>query len=393
MGLPLEGIRVLDLTRLLPGAYCTMLLADMGAEVIKIENPKDGDHFRWVEPLSHGKSVLFDALNRNKKSMKLNLKNPTGVKLFNELAKKADVVFESFRPGVLDRLGVGYDALKKINAGIIFCSLSGFGQGGPYLLKPGHDLNYISIGGLQGLNGRRGGELVPPAIQIADIGCGAANCAISILAALVGRKQSGDGQYIDVAMLDGVVSWMSMAITQYHEDHKIPESGNMTFTGAHASYNIYKTKDSQYVSLGCVEEKFWVNFCEAIGRPDLGKYHMPNAKDKRLEVIQEVSGIMLTKTRDEWCEILDGVETCFAPVKTIPETMADPQVQHRKLIVEMDHPKGGKTVQIACPIRFSKESLSMRTPPPEFGEHVTEILSELGYSMDDIKAFEAEGAI
>jgi len=330
MELPLEGIRVLDLTRLLPGPYCTMLLADLGAEVIKIESPHEGDHMRWIEPKVNGTGVYFLALNRNKKSTTLNLKNPTGVKIFKALAKTAQVVFESFRPGVLDRLGVGYKALKEVNTGIIFCSLSGFGQSGPYKLKPGHDLNYISIGGLQGLNGNREGVLVPPAVQIADIGCGAMTCAVSILGALVGRERTGEGQYLDVSMLDGVVSWMSSAIAKYYAEGEPPAPGRQTFSGEFPSYHIYKTKDGKYVSLGCVEAKFWVNFCEAVGRPELSGFHLPHG-EKQKEVFEEVEKIFLTKKRDEWVQFLDGVDTCFAPVNDISETVSDPQVLHRDL--------------------------------------------------------------
>lgn len=391
MTLPLKGIRVLDLTRLLPGPYCTLLFADMGAEVIKIESPHEGDHMRWIEPTINGTSVYFLALNRNKKSMTVNLKSPEGVKIFHELAKGADVVFESFRPGVLDRLGVGYTALKKVNPGIIFCSLSGFGQSGPYRLKPGHDINYISIGGLQGLNGNREGLLIPPAVQIADLGCGAMTCAVSILGALLGRERTGEGAYLDVSMLDGIVSWMSQAIARYYADGKLPQPGRQTFSGEFPSYHIYRTKDGKYVSLGCVEKKFWVNFCEAVGRPDLGEFHLPEG-EKQKEVFKEVEQIFLAKTRDEWARLLDDVETCFAPVNDISETVADPQVKHRELVTEMDYGEG-KMIQVAFPARFSGQKLSMRQQPPEFGEHTETIMEGLGYTSEKIQELREEKVI
>jgi len=383
MKLPLEGIRVLDLTRLLPGPYCTLLLADMGAEVIKIESPHEGDHMRWIEPTINGTSVYFLALNRNKKSMTVNLKSPQGVNIFHELARGADVVFESFRPGVLDRLGVGYNALKEVNPGIIFCSLSGFGQSGPYRLKPGHDINYISIGGLQGLNGNREGLLIPPAVQIADLGCGAMTCALSILGALIGRERTGEGAYLDVSMLDGIVSWMSQAIARYYADGQAPKPGRQTFSGEFPSYHIYRTKDGKYVSLGCVEKKFWVNFCEAVGRPDLGEFHLPEGQ-LQSKVFKEVEQIFVSKTRDEWTRLFDDVETCFAPVNDISEVIADPQVKHRELATEMDY-GDGKMIQVAFPVRFSGQKLSMRQQPPQFGEHTEAILQGLGYTSEKLQ--------
>lgn len=391
MDLPLKGIRILDLTRLLPGPYCTLLLGDLGAEVIKVESPHEGDHMRWIEPKVNGMGVYFLTLNRNKKSITLNLKSPTGVNIFKTLSKTADVVFESFRPGVLDRLGVGYEALKEVNPGIVFCSLSGFGQGGPYKLKPGHDLNYISIGGLQGLNGNREGLLVPPAVQIADLGCGAMTCAVSILGALLGRERTGEGAYLDVPMLDGIVSWMSQAIAWYYAEGNSPEPGRQTFSGGFPSYHIYKTKDGKYVSLGCVEEKFWVNFCEAVGRSDLSEFHLPQGQ-KQEEVFKEVEEIFLTKTRDEWVQFLDGVETCFAPVNDISETISDPQVRHREIVTEIDYGEG-KMVQVAFPARFSGRKLGMRSPPPKFGEHTEAILKELGYASEEIRELREEKVI
>lgn len=389
--LPLEGIRVLDMTRLLPGPYCTLLLADMGAEVIKIESPHEGDHMRWIEPTIDGASVYFLALNRNKKSMTVNLKSPKGVNIFHELTKSADVVFESFRPGVLDRLGVGYNALKEINPGIIFCSLSGFGQSGPYRLKPGHDINYISIGGLQGLNGNREGLLIPPAVQIADIGCGAMTCAVSILGALMGRERTGEGAYLDVPMLDGIVSWMSQAIARYYVDGQPPQPGRQTFSGEFPSYHIYRTKDGKYVSLGCVEKKFWVNFCEAVGRPELSEFHLPEG-EKQKEVFKEVEQIFLAKTRDEWTRLLDDVETCFAPVNDISETVTNPQVRHRELVEEMDY-GDGKMIQVPFPARFSGRKLGMRQQPPRLGEHTGDILEELGYTPEKIQELGLEKVV
>jgi crotonobetainyl-CoA:carnitine CoA-transferase CaiB-like acyl-CoA transferase len=228
-------------------------------------------------------------------------------------------------------------------------------------------------------------------VQIADIGCGAMTCAVSILGALVGRERTGEGQYLDVSMLDGVVSWMSSAIAKYYAEGEPPAPGRQTFSGEFPSYHIYKTKDGKYVSLGCVEAKFWVNFCEAVGRPELSGFHLPHG-EKQKEVFEEVEKIFLTKKRDEWVQFLDGVDTCFAPVNDISETVSDPQVRHRGLVSETDYGEG-KMIQVAFPARFSGCKFSMRSYPPGFGEHTEETLKELGYPLEEIKELREKGVI
>ncbi|HEX7065458.1 MAG TPA: CoA transferase, partial [Bacillales bacterium] len=274
MALPLESIRILDLTRLLPGPYCTMLLADFGAEVIKVETPKTGDYARWIEPqLNDGNSAQFHSLNRNKKSMVLNLKSEEGKAVFLQLAQTADVVIESFRPGVMERIGIGYPTLKEINPEIVFCSLTGYGQNGPYAKSPGHDINYLSYSGLLDLQGEQGGRPVVPAAQIADLGGGALPAAVGIMLALFDREKSGQGQFVDIAMLDGVISWLQTILPDYLATEVPLKRGELALSGGKACYEVYETKDGRYLAVGALEEKFWREFCEAIGCEDFISLH------------------------------------------------------------------------------------------------------------------------
>ncbi|GAA0481811.1 hypothetical protein GCM10008986_03180 [Salinibacillus aidingensis] len=245
--MPLKSIRVLDLTRLLPGPYCTMLLADFGAEVIKVEDPMMGDYARAYEPKIDEKSAFFHSLNRNKKSICLNLKSPEEKQYFLRLVEETDIVVESFRPGVMEKLGLDYQTLRDINPGLIYCSITGYGQTGPYRDKPGHDINYISYAGLLNLMGERDGKPVVPAAQIADIGGGALPAAIGILLALIERGKSGRGQFVDISMLDGVLSWLQILLPGYLTNHIEPERGKQTLSGALACYEVYQTKDDRWL--------------------------------------------------------------------------------------------------------------------------------------------------
>jgi crotonobetainyl-CoA:carnitine CoA-transferase CaiB-like acyl-CoA transferase len=365
----LHGIKVLDLTRLLPGNFCTLVLADYGADVLKIEDTDRGDYGRWYPPRVRNQSAYFLGLNRNKKSMKLNLKTDEGKVIFMQLARKSDVILEGFRPGVVDRLGIGYDVVREVNPKIIYCSISGFGQDGPYRDKVGHDINYIGIAGILGITGQRDGPPIIPGIQIADIGAGGTMAAIGILMALIHREKTGKGQYIDVSMLDGVVSWLSMFASKYFVDGQTPEREGMMLNGQFPCYRVYKTKDGKYITIGALEEKFWKNLCQAVGR------------------------IFLTKTRDEWIEYLEGFEICHGPVNDFQGAFSDPQVLHREMIFEVDHPTEGHLKQVGFPIKFSETPGRVRLPSPGYGEHTGEVLKELGYADEKIKDLGKSGVI
>ena len=318
---PLNDIKVLDLSRLLPGAYCSQILSDYGATVLKIEDPVLGDYMRYFQPILNKESAYFISVNRNKKSIKLNLKTEKGLQIFFKIAKMYNVIIESFRPGVMDKLGIGYDIIKTINPAMIFCSISGFGQDGPYRDKVGHDINYIGYGGVLDITGERNGPPAIPGVQIGDIGGGGMLAAIAILIAAIGREKHGKGQYIDISMLDGIISWLAIYGGKYLVDGLIPERGNLDLNGGIAGYNVYKTKDDKYITLGIAsEDKFWKALCSAIGRIDL----LDRQYDKdQLSLKSTLQDIFLSKNLNEWQCLLQNSDTCFGPVNSIEEAFMD----------------------------------------------------------------------
>lgn len=385
MTLALEGIRVLDLSRLLPGPYCSLILADLGAEVLKIEEPGFGDYIRWVPPLIQGKSYRFLILNRNKKSVTLDLKAPEGRDIFLKLVSKSDIVIDSFRPGVAKRLKISYDELKIVNPRIIYCAISGYGQDGPYSCLPGHDINYIGYAGALGITGKKDGAPVVPGVQIADIGGGGMLATMSILVALIAREKTGKGQLCDVSMLDGVVSWLTIHAAQFFGEGKSPERGNMLLSGALAAYNIYETKDGKYLTLGILEEWFWKNLCSALKRDDLSKINFmsPSEQPKLSSALKE---IFKTRTLSEWITFLNAADVPCGPVNTIEDVFKDEQVLHRKMLLEIEDPAAGRIKQIGIPVKLSETPGAIRTSPPELGQHTEEALTEIaGLTKEEVK--------
>ena len=391
MGL-LKELKLLDLSRLLPGPYCSLLLADLGMDVLKVEDPDQGDYMRTIGPIPKRDSAYFLGLNRNKKSMKLDLKVREGKEIFYRLIQSYDIVLESFRPGVMDRLGIGYQDLKKRNPRVILCSISGYGQDGPYRDRSGHDANYIGLGGVLGITGSKNGDPVLPGVQIADIGGGGMMAAIAILAAAVHREKTGDGQFLDISMMDGVVSWLSVHAGEYFMGGKLPERGNMHLSGRYPCYHVYATKDGRFMSLGALEPKFWKNFCDTIGRGNL-IYKQFIEGEERLRLIEEIQNLFETKTQREWIEFFKDVDACCEPVLTFEEVFQDPQVLHRKMVMEYEHPVEGKIRQLGNPIKSSQFPFEIRTPSPAWGEHTMEVLKTLGYSEEEIKHFKEAKAI
>lgn len=373
--MPLSSVRVLDLTRLLPGPYCTLILADFGAEVIKIEEPTIGDYARADEPKLGEDSAFFHSINRNKKSVCIDLKTEQGKKHFLQLVEESDVLVESFRPGVMDRLGLGYDELKKVQPSLIYCAITGYGQTGPYATAPGHDINYISYAGLLHLMGETDRTPIVPATQIADIGGGALPATIGILLAIIEKKQTGKGQFVDISMLDGVVSWLQ-TILPYHFASKEQKRGHLPLSGEKACYAVYETKDKKYLSVGALEEKFWIQFCKVIGREDFIPL-LNESHSEQLKMKSEIQQIIGSKTRDEWMEQFSQVEACVSPVLSIEEATRDPQVVFREMIQEVDHPELGKLKQIGFPIKLSETPAKIRTNAPKLGEHTEEFLDKL----------------
>ncbi len=392
MALPLEGIRVLDLSQLLPGSLCTQILADLGAEVLKIENPKGGDIFRWTPPLVKTLGSFFHVTNRNKKGMKLNLRDPEGRKIFLKMVPQADVLLDNFRPGAMQRMGLGYEDLKKINPRLIYCSLTGFGQDGPYRDRAAHDLNFLSLSGVLDLLGEKGGRPIVPAVQIAGAGGGSINAALGILASLLRRERTGAGQYLDVAILDGLNPFLALSMSQYLADGQLPRRGETLVGGGYAFYNVYETSDGKYLALGSLEEKFWAEFCRAIDREDLIAEQFAPAP-RQDELIDEVRSIIRQKTRQEWIDLLSQYDTCFSPVNTLEEALQDPHIQHRGLWFKGFHPVDGEVGQLRFPIKFSEDQPGWRMPAPSFGEHTEEILRRQGYDADEIADLATRGII
>ena len=402
--LPLEGKVILDLTRMLPGPYCSMILADLGAEVIRVEDPK----YPYANPPPffqkgrYRESAFNSILMRNKKSITLNLKKEKAREVFYELVKKADVVLDTFRPKVTNKLKIDYDTLSSINPSIICCSLTGYGQNGPYEQIAGHDLNYIGICGILNLNrdrlilGQEDQERAPiiPGIQAADIGGGLVS-AIGILGAIIERDNNPEkkGQYIDISMTDSVFSFMPMAAA-YHFSKDLND-GIKTQNPLHGnfpSYSVYKTKDNKFVSVGVIEVKFWRELCNGLAREDLKLKQTAQGEEKEW-VFQELQKEFLKKTQKEWMEIFKDLDACVMPIKSFAEACEDPQIKVRKMVIEMEHPKFGKIQNVGSPIKYSRTPLMIRNFAPKVGQNTKEILKSLNYNDEDISNFKRKGII
>src|SRR4051812_16926159 len=391
----LEGIRVLDLSRLLPGGFCSLLLADFGAEVLKVEDTGMGDYIRWSPPYYEGaddsaKSALFLALNRNKRSIRLNLKHERGREVLLKLVREYDVVLESFRPGVLDRLGVGYERMREENPAIVYCAISGYGQDGPKRDRSGHDTNYLGLIGLLGLTGDHDGPPIQPAGQIADIGGGALMAAFGILTALRERDRSGEGQFVDVSMADGALSWLALVAAQYFADGVAPRRGGLPLAGALVCYRPYACADG-YVTLGALEPKFWQAWCRGVGREDLieKQFERPGS-----ETHAEVERIFLERSRAEWQEFATHNDCCLEPVLDLDEALDSELVRAREMVVEVDQPGAAEPVKLlGAPVKLSRTPAEPTNPGPSLGEHTREVLAALGYSEDDIAALTEAGAV
>ena len=380
MSLALEGIKILDMAWLGPGPFCSFMLGDLGADIIKIFD---------ANPAKRGGPVmmLFDSARpglRNCRNMGLDLKSEEGKQIFKELVKTADVVMEGFRPGVVKRLGVDYDSVKEINQGIVYASLSGYGQDGPYRDMVGHDINYISYAGLLGLTGEAGGKPVIPGTVIGDF-TGGMSAAVGILAALVSRGKTGKGQYIDMSMTDAVVEMTSMHINPYIFGHgEVPRKGDTMFSGHHPWYSVYETKDGKYISLGALEPWFFANLCQLLGCEEFIPYEFDEG-EKRDEMFKVFREKFLTKTRDEWVDILKQKDTCVAPVLDVDELENDPHLIARGMIVEVDNPTHGKIKTVGSMHKLSDSPFQVRNWSTEFGQHTDEIMREIGYDDDRIK--------
>ncbi len=390
----LEGIKVLDLSRLLPGGFCTMLLADFGAEVLKVEDTGMGDYVRWSPPHYEGAersaaSALFLALNRGKRSLRLNLKEEEGREVLLRLVREYDVLVESFRPGVMDRLGVGYERLRQENPRLVYCAITGYGQTGPLRDRPGHDMDYLALNGILGLTGEPDGPPIQAAVQIADIGGGSLMAAFGIMAALWERERSGEGQFVDVSMTDGALSWLAMVAARYFCDGQRPRRGRLELAGGLVCYRPYPCKDG-WVALGALEPKFWQAFCRGIGREDLieRQFDGPGSETQR-----ELERIFRERTREEWARFGSQHDCCLEPVLELDEALDSELVREREMVVSVDQPGAGSVRLLGVPVKLSRTPGAPQGPGPSLGEHTEEVLTALGYSSDQVARLVEQGVV
>ena len=395
MAKALEGIKVLDLSRALAGPYCTMMLADMGAEVIKLEMPGRGDDSRsWGPPFVEGESAYFMSINRNKKSITLNMKSDKSTEIIHKLIKQSDVLVENFRPGAMERLGLGYERVKEMNPRIIYCSISGFGQDGPYRMLPGFDQVLQGMGGLMSITGELGGPPIKVGVAIADIS-GGMFASNGILVALYNREKTGKGQMVDVSLLDSQVAWLTYRAGAYFASGEIPQpmgSGHPVIV----PYQAFKAKDV-FINIAVGNDQLWERFCKAVGLENVmnDPKFATNAKrvENREEIVKIISDLIVTRDGEEWLKILTDAGIPCGPIYTVDKIFADPQVLHREMVKELDHPKAGKIKVTGIPIKLSDTPGEVETAPPVLGQHTQEVLTELGYSDQDLEKLKQENVI
>lgn len=395
---PLNGIKVLDLTKLAPGPYCTMILGDMGADIIKIEEPgpptgRRAQQAGSAKPMNTGgDGPSFSALNRNKRSIGINFKSEAGKQIYFRLADQADVVVEEYRPGVAARLGIDYKVLSARNPKLIYCAITGFGQTGPYRDLVGHDINYIATAGVLSLMGRDpNGPPTIPHNLIADYAGGGMHGVIGVMAAIIARHQTGRGQYVDISMMDGSLALLAQAFSSFFANHKIPRRGEAADDGGIPHYDCYLTSDGKYITVAAIEPWFFANMCRLVGRDDLIPHEFN--REKRDELRQCLVDTFKTKTRDEWFDLMSKTDICAGKMLTLDEVPNDPQVKARKMIVELDGPNGQKIKQVGISVKLSDTPGEIRSLGPSLGQHTDEILGGLGYAASDIAKWRDEGAI
>ncbi|MGA8831323.1 MAG: CaiB/BaiF CoA transferase family protein [Desulfomonilaceae bacterium] len=383
MSQALSGLKVLDLTMNLPGPYMAWLLALLGSDVVKVENPSGGDYSRAL--MGDGNSSpFFEAVNRNKKSVALNLKHPEGKRIFLTLLKSYDVLIDGFRPGTMEKLGLGYDDTSKVNPRIIHVSISGYGQTGPNRLKAGHDINYLALSGILSMTGSRNGDLALPGVQVADLAGGSLMALTGLLAAIIQREKTGKGQFVDVSMYDGLLSMATMVFAGVEAGLEPPDPSGMTLNGRYPCYGLYKTSDGRYMSLGALEFKFWKNFCVAVSREDLIGTQFGDS-----EVVAQLDVLFASKTQEQWTKFVAGADACCEPVLNLYEAVDSPLAQARSMV--NSNPDGKRS--LGCPLKLSASCPPPDKPAPNLGEHTREVLKGIGITDDELRSLAHDGII
>jgi crotonobetainyl-CoA:carnitine CoA-transferase CaiB-like acyl-CoA transferase len=383
----LSTLKILDFSTLLPGPYATMLLADLGADVIHVEAPHRPDLIRQTPPFGpDGQAAWHSLLNRNKRSLALDLKQPQAVEVVKQLVQRYDIVIEQFRPGVMDRLGVGYEALQAVKPDLIYCAISAYGQTGPYRDRAAHDINLVALSGLMNHAGRKEGGPAPLPMQVADIGA-SYNAVTAILAAVIHRLHTGEGQFLDISMLDTALAWNAVAATHYLVGGAEPQREGWLLNGGGA-YDFYRTADDRYLAVGSLEPKFWQGFCVAIG---VTEYALRPAEQMEPQLKQTIRTIVATRTLDEWVRIFAGLDVCVEPVLSVGEAVAHPQTQARRMIVSVPQPDGAMQQQTANPIKFSSGQPHYRHTGATLGEHTAAIMQALGYTTAEVQVLQQAG--
>lgn len=380
----LKGLKVLDLSMNLPGPYMTWLLASLGAEVLKVENPRGGDFGRSMGASAEAAGLSFDSVNRNKKSLALNLKHPEGREIFLRMLDDYDAVVEGFRPGTMDRLGLGWPELSARQPRLIQVSISGYGQSGPYRLRAGHDVNYLALCGVLAMGGSRADEPAIAGVQIADVAGGSLMALSGLLAAVVQRQRTGQGQLVDVAMFDGALSMATKLLARVQAGADEPAPLGMTLNGRYPCYNVYRTSDGGFMSLGALEPKFWQGFCRALERPDLEPGQFGGA-----EVIDEVRAVFASRTREQWAEFFSGHDVCCEPVLSLEEAVQSPLVAARGMLSQ----DGQGREFLSSPFNLSDSSRAPEGPSPLLGQHSREVLLSLGITPQRLDELLEQGVV
>ncbi|MGD9124063.1 MAG: CaiB/BaiF CoA-transferase family protein [Desulfarculaceae bacterium] len=383
MPLALQGCKVLDLSMNLPGPFLTWLLACLGAQVLKLENPQGGDYGRSVGGEIGAGPIYFNTVNRNKKSLALNLKDQRGQEIFFRLLKSHDILVEGFRPGVMARLGLDYETLSARQPRLIQVSISGYGQEGPYRLRAGHDINYLALSGVLGMTGSASTGPVIPGVQIADLAGGSLAALAALLAAIIQRGASGRGQWVDSSMFDGLLSLATMVAAGMEAGLDEPKPESMTLNGRYPCYRVYATKDGRHMSLGALEPKFWQAFCEAMQRPDLLDQQFGDP-----ETVAKISRLFASQSQEHWIKVFKDHDACCEPVLGLDEVLSSELVRSRGMVTSLE----GLTY-LACPLKLPDSPLPAETPAPALGQHTDEILQDLGLDTDEIARLEEQGVV